>query len=401
MSILTEVRKKAINMYDRIFLVVMDSVGVGATDDAYKYNDEGANTLLHTIGDHYSLDVLERMGLTTLVGKDALKTVGYYMRGKPINPAKDTLNGHYEMMGIVQKTPYKTYPDGFPLELISKIKEITGRDVIGNVVASGTQIIEELGQMQMETGALIIYTSADSVLQIAAHEDIIPVEELYDICTKVREITSNEKYKIARIIARPYIGKPGSFTRTPKRHDYALDPPLNVLDLLDKHRVPTIAIGKISDIFNNKSIAIKVRTKDNIDGMMKLIDFAKSDKKGFIFANLNDFDMLYGHRRDREGYLKALEEFNYYLPIFLKNLTEKDLLIITADHGNDPTYRGTDHTRENIPILMYNKKFKEGKRLKDRQTFADIGATILDNFDIRNILGFGTSIFESIKNNEN
>ena len=388
-------------MYDRIFLVVMDSVGVGATDDAYKYNDEGANTLLHTIGDHYNLDVLERMGLTTLVGKDALKTVGYYMRGKPINPAKDTLNGHYEMMGIVQKTPYKTYPDGFPLELISKIKEITGRDVIGNVVASGTQIIEELGQMQMETGALIIYTSADSVLQIAAHEDIIPVEELYDICTKVREITSDEKYKIARIIARPYIGKPGSFTRTPKRHDYALDPPLNVLDLLDKHRVPTIAIGKISDIFNNKSIAIKVRTKDNIDGMMKLIDFAKSDKKGFIFANLNDFDMLYGHRRDREGYLKALEEFNYYLPIFLKNLTEKDLLIITADHGNDPTYSGTDHTRENIPILMYNKKFKEGKMLKDRETFADIGATILDNFDIRNILGLGTSIFESIKNNEN
>lgn len=383
-------------MYERIFLVVMDSVGVGEASDAKKFDDVGSNTLLHTIGEHYNLDVLERMGLTTLVGKNVSNTVGYYMKAKPINLAKDTLNGHYEMMGAVCEKPYKTYPNGFPLELITKIKEATNRDVIGNIVASGTKIIEDLGQMHMETGALIIYTSADSVLQIAAHEDIVPVEELYEICQKVRELTKGDEYKIARIIARPFIGKPGNFTRTPRRHDYALDPPLNVLDLLDKHRVPTIAIGKISDIFNNKSISIKVRTKDNIDGMMKLIDFAKSDKKGFIFANLNDFDMLYGHRRDREGYLKALEEFNYYLPILLKNLSSKDLLIITADHGNDPTYKGTDHTRENIPILIYNKKFKEGKRLEDRNTFADIGATILDNFDVKNILGIGNSIFKDM-----
>ncbi len=385
------------HMFKRIFLVVLDSLGIGEAPDAEKFGDVGSNTLLHTIGDAYNLDVLEKLGLLTLVGKEEENTRGIYMRAIPINLAKDTLNGHYEMMGIVEKTPYKTYPDGFPLELISKIQHATGREVIGNIAASGTQIIEDLGEMHMKTGALIVYTSADSVLQIAAHEDIIPVEELYKICETVRKITAGEEYKIARIIARPFIGRPGNFTRTPKRHDYALDPPLNVLDLLDKNGIETIAIGKISDIFNNKSIAVKIKTKDNIDGMMKLIDFAKGEFKGLLFANLNDFDMLYGHRRDRVGYLKALEEFNYYLPILLKNLKKDDLLIITADHGNDPTFKGTDHTRECTPILMYNPLFKKGKRLKDRNTFADIGATILDNFNIENVLGLGTSIFDEFK----
>ena len=384
-------------MFKRIFLVVMDSVGVGEASDAAKYGDVGANTLLHTIGDSYNLDTLERLGLTTLVGKEVENTRGLYMKACPINLAKDTLNGHYEMMGAVCKTPYKTYPEGFPLELISKIQEATGRDVIGNIAASGTQIIQDLGEMHMKTGALIIYTSADSVLQIAAHEDIIPVEELYKICETVRELTKGEEYKIARIIARPFIGKPGNFTRTPKRHDYALDPPINVLDLLDKTGIQTIAIGKISDIFNGKSIAVKIRTKDNMDGMMKIIDFAKGEFSGLLFANLNDFDMLYGHRRDREGYLKALEDFNYYLPIILKNLKKDDLLIITADHGNDPTFKGTDHTRENVPILMYSPIFKAGKRLPDRKTFADIGATILDNFNIKNDIGIGTSIFDELR----
>lgn len=384
-------------MFKRIFLVVLDSVGVGATPDADKYGDEGANTLLHAVGDAYNLDVLEKLGLLTLIGKEEEDTRGIYMRARPINLAKDTLNGHYEMMGIVQKTPYKTYPDGFPLELISKIQQATGHEVIGNVAASGTQIIEELGEMHMKTGALIVYTSADSVLQIAAHEDIIPVEELYEICEKVRELTKGDEYKIARIIARPFIGRPGSFIRTPKRHDYALDPPFNVLDLLDRRGIETIAVGKISDIFNNKSIAVKIKTKDNIDGMMKLIDFAKGEFTGLLFANLNDFDMLYGHRRDRVGYLKALEEFNYYLPILLKNLKKRDLLIITADHGNDPTFKGTDHTREYVPILMYSPILKKGKRLADRKTFADIGATILDNFNIKNEIGLGTSIFEEFK----
>lgn len=384
-------------MFKRVFLVVLDSVGVGSAPDADKFDDVGSNTLLHTIGDSYNLDVLERMGLTALVGKDANVTNGLYMKAKPMNNAKDTLNGHYELMGAISKVPYKTYPDGFPLELISKIQQVTGREVIGNTVASGTQIIEDLGEMHMSTGAIIIYTSADSVLQIAAHEDIVPIEELYDICEKVRELTKGEDYKIARIIARPFIGKPGSFTRTSKRHDYALDPPINVLDLLDKNRVQTIAIGKISDIFNHKSISVKIKTKDNMDGIMKLIDFAKGDFSGFLFANLNDFDSLYGHRRDREGYLKALEEFNYYLPIFLKNLKKDDLLIITADHGNDPTYKGTDHTREYIPILLYSPVIKGSKRLEDRESFADVGATILDNFGIKNELGLGKSIFDDLR----
>ncbi|MBQ6285337.1 MAG: phosphopentomutase [Bacilli bacterium] len=384
-------------MFKRVFLVVLDSVGIGEAPDAEKYDDVGANTFLHTIGDAYNLDVLERLGMTELVGKHVENTRGLYMRAKPINLAKDTLNGHYEMMGAVQKTPYKTYPNGFPLELISKIQQATGREVIGNIAASGTQIIEELGEMHMKTGAIIVYTSADSVLQIAAHEDVIPVEELYKICETVRELTKGDEYKIARIIARPFIGRPGAFTRTPKRHDYALDPPLNVLDLLDRNGIETIAIGKISDIFNNKSISVKIKTKDNIDGMMKLIDFAKGEFKGLLFANLNDFDMLYGHRRDRVGYLKALEEFNYYLPILLKNLKNDDLLIITADHGNDPTYKGTDHTREMVPILIYSPIFKKGKHLDDRSTFADIGATILDNFGIENTIGIGESIFNEFK----
>lgn len=386
-------------MFKRIFLVVLDSCGVGYADDADKFGDEGANTLLHTIESrNYNLDVLEKLGLTALVGKDYDKIRAIYMKAKPINLAKDTLNGHYEMMGAVQETPYKTYPDGFPLELISKIQKITGRDVIGNIVASGTEIIQELGEMQMKNGAIIVYTSADSVLQIAAHTDIVPLEELYDICSKVRELTKTDEYKIARIIARPFIGKPGNFTRTSDRHDYALDPPRNVLDLLDKKGIQTIAIGKIADIFNNKSIAVKIKTKDNIDGMVKLIDFAKGNFNGLLFANLNDFDSLYGHRRDKDGYLKALEEFNYYLPIFLKNLKKDDLLILCADHGNDPTYKGTDHTREYVPIILYNILFKKGKRLNDRETFADIGATILDNFNIENNLGIGYSIFNELRN---
>ena len=247
--------------------------------------------------------------------------------------------------------------------------------------------------MHIKTGALIVYTSADSVLQIAAHEDVVPLDELYDICKKVREITNNDKYKIARIIARPFTGRIGEFVRTSNRHDYSVNPPLNVLDLLDKNGVKTIAIGKISDIFNGKGISSSVKTKDNIDGMLKLIDFSKGDFSGFVFANLNDFDSLYGHRRDKEGYLKALEEFNYYLPIFIKNIKKDDLVILCADHGNDPTFKGTDHTRENVPVILYSPRFKTSGRLADRESFADIGATVLQNFGIENTLGYGKSIF--------
>lgn len=384
-------------MFKRVFLVILDSVGIGEADDAAKFDDVGSNTLLHTIGEKYNLNVLEKMGLTNLIGKEVDGIRGIYAKAKPMNAAKDTLNGHYELMGAISKTPYKTYPDGFPKELIDELETRTGRKVIGNKVASGTEIIEELGEEHLETGAIIVYTSADSVLQIAAHEDIVSIDELYKICEIAREITSSEEYKIARIIARPFIGKKGSFTRTPKRHDYALDPPINVLDLLERNGIKTIAIGKISDIFNHKSITTSIKTTDNIDGMMKLIDFAKGEFSGLLFANLNDFDSLYGHRRDQEGYKKALEEFNYYLPILLKNLKKDDLLIIAADHGNDPTYKGTDHTRENIPVLMYSPSIKGAKHLADRESFADVGATILDNFKIKNELGIGKSLFEDLR----
>lgn len=384
-------------MFKRIFLIVMDGLGIGETKDAIEYGDEGSNTLLHTIGDSYNLDVLEKLGLTILVGKEEEGTRGLYMRGKPLNIEKDSLSGHYEMMCAISNNSYKTYPDGFPLELISKIQEITGKSVIGNIAADGEDIIEELGEMQMKTGSIIIYTSADSVLQIAAHEDSISVEELYDICEKVREITLNDEYNIARIIARPYTGKTCNYTRSHKRKDYAIEPPLNVLDLLSRNSIQTICIGKIADMFNNKSVSAKIKTNDNIDAMLKIVDFAKGDFKGLVFANLNDFDSLYGHRRDKDGFLESLEEFNYYLPILLKNLKKDDLLILTADHGNDPTFKGHDHTREYVPILIYNPLFKKGKRLEDRNTFADIGATILDNFNIRNETNIGNSIFNDLR----
>ena len=384
-------------MFNRIFLVVLDSLGIGALPDANNYGDEGANTLKHTIGEVYNLDVLETLGLTKLIGKEEENTRGIYMRCMTKNKMKDSLSGHYEMMGAIPKEEFMVYKEGFPLEMISKIQHAIGREVIGNVASDGIKIIDDLGEMHIKSGCPIIYTSHDSVLQLAAHEDIIPVEELYKMCEIISNIVINDEYKIARVIARPFTGKVGAFTRTSKRKDFSVDPPINVLDLLDRNHIQTICIGKIADLFNNKSISNSIKTKDNIDGMMKLIDFAKGNFSGLLFANLNDFDSNYGHRRDREGYLKALEEFNYYLPILLKNLKKDDLLILTADHGCDPTFKGTDHTREYVPILMYNPLFKKGKYLHHRETLADIGATILDNFGIKNDIGIGVSIFEELK----
>lgn len=382
-------------MYDRIFLIVLDSLGVGATADAVKYGDEGVNTLGHIIEKgNYNLNVLEKLGFLNLVGVNKERTIGYRTIMKPKNLAKDTLNGHYEMMGLIEEKPFQTYPDGFPLELISEVQHAVGREVIGNVVASGTEIIEELGEMHMKTGAIIIYTSADSVLQVAAHESIVPVQELYNICKKISEIVLTDKYKIGRVIARPFIGKPGEFVRTPKRKDFTVVPKENYLDLLFRNKIEVLALGKIGDIFANKSITTSIKTSNNIDGLMKLIDVAKSDFKGLCFLNLNDFDTLYGHRRDRDGYLRALEELNYYLPIFLNRLKPTDLVIFTADHGNDPTYTGTDHTRENVPLIAYSTSMKSSGGLEPRDTFADIGATIIDNFNIEDTLKTGVSFLE-------
>ena len=382
-------------MYDRIFLIVLDSLGVGATADAVKYGDEGVNTLGHIIEKgNYNLNVLEKLGFLNLVGVNKERTIGYRTIMKPKNLAKDTLNGHYEMMGLIEEKPFQTYPDGFPLELISEVQHAVGREVIGNIVASGTEIIEELGEMHMKTGAIIIYTSADSVLQVAAHESIVPVQELYNICKKISEIVLTDKYKIGRVIARPFIGKPGEFVRTPKRKDFTVVPKENYLDLLFRNKIEVLALGKIGDIFANKSITTSIKTSNNIDGLMKLIDVAKSDFKGLCFLNLNDFDTLYGHRRDRDGYLRALEELNYYLPIFLNRLKPTDLVIFTADHGNDPTYTGTDHTRENVPMIAYSTSMKSSGELEPRDTFADIGATIIDNFNIEDTLKTGVSFLE-------
>lgn len=385
-------------MFKRVFLIVLDSLGIGEASDAKEYGDEGANTLGHLIENReYNLNVLERLGLLNLVGKRNENTKGYYMKAKPISNGKDTLNGHYEMMGIHSKTVYKTFPEGFPLELISELKQKTNRDIIGNIASSGTKIIEDLGEMHMKTGAIIVYTSADSVLQIAAHEEVVPLEELYKICKIAREITKRDEYRVGRVIARPFIGKPGNFTRTANRKDFALEPEYNCLDILYKNNIDVIALGKIGDIFTHRSMKVDIKTKNNLDGLIKLIDFSKNKFNGLCFLNLNDFDTLYGHRRDKDGYLKILEEFNYYLPIFIKNLNKDDLVIITADHGNDPTFIGTDHTRENVPILIYSPSFKESGRLKDRETFADISATILDNFSLENNLEIGRSILSELK----
>ena len=384
-------------MFNRIFLLVLDGLGIGEAPDAKKYGDIGTNTLLHTIGKSYNLDVLEKLGLTELVNIKEKDTRGFYMRAKPINKLKDSLNGHYEIMGCVSNIEYKTFKDGFPLELIQEIEETTHRTVIGNVAGDGEILINQLGEMQMEQNAIIVYTSCDSVLQVAAHEDIISPYELYKICEKIRKIVDREEYSIGRVIARPFTGKNGRFIRTSRRKDYALNPPRNTLDVVYENDIQTVCIGKIGDMFNNKSIHHSIKTKDNIDTMLKVVDFAKGDFKGLVFANFNDFDSSYGHRRDKEGFLKALEEFNYYLPILLKKLKKDDLLIITADHGNDPTHEGSDHTREYIPILMYNKRFKSGLKLEDRDTFADIGKTILDNFDLQDEKILGKSIFEEMK----
>ena len=373
--------------FNRIFLIVLDSLGVGEAIDAKKFNDEGANTLGNILK-YNPIDYpnLERMGFLNLVNfKDIGKVNAYYTKAHPKANGKDTLTGHLELMGIRTLISFKTFTDtGFPKELINELEKSTGRKIIGNCNASGTEIIERLGKEQMETGSLIVYTSADSVLQIAAHEEVIPLDELYKACEIARELTLKEEWRVGRIIARPYIGTPGNFERTSNRHDYALDPASDtVLDNLKNAGFDVLSIGKISDIFNNCGITKSTKTKDNLDGIQKILEAEMKDFTGLCFANLNDFDSKYGHRRDIKGYAEAIKEFDNYLPHIIRKLRENDLLIITADHGNDPSYKGTDHTRENIPVLIYSNKFKDTKHLKELDCFSDIGATIADNFNVK------------------
>lgn len=385
--------------YKRIFLIVLDSVGIGGAIDSKDFGDINVNTVLHTLeSTKGSLPNLAKMGLMNLLNNNDLeKSDSYYTRGVCKSLGKDTLTGHLEMMGILTTKPLKTFTEtGFPGELIKELENRCGRHVIGNVAASGTEIIKELGEQHMKTGDIIVYTSADSVLQIAAHESIIPVSELYKICEIARNITLKDEWKVGRIIARPFIGELGNFTRTANRHDFALDPPSpTTLDSLKDHNFDVLAIGKISDIFNNCGITKATKTKDNTDGIEKIKEATKTDFTGLCFANLNDFDSKYGHRRDPIGYMKALKEVDDNINKIKANLQDDDLLIITADHGNDPTYKGTDHTRENTPVIIFNKNFEFPKRLPNLETFGSIGATIADNFNLTQELG--SSFLESLK----
>ncbi len=376
--------------YKRIFLIVMDSVGIGEAKDAEKFGDKGSNTLGHIAERMNGLHMpnMAKLGLSNIeaVGgiEKAASPIAYYTKMQEASNGKDTMTGHWEIMGLNIKTPFKVFPDGFPDELLAELEEKTGRKIIGNKPASGTEILDELGEEHMKTGALIVYTSADSVLQIAAHEDIVPIEEQYKICKIARELTLDEKYMVGRIIARPFVGEPGNFKRTANRHDYALKPfDRTVMNELKDSKFDVIAIGKISDIYDGEGVTESLRTVSNMDGMDKLVQTLDMDFTGLSFLNLVDFDALYGHRRDPIGYGKALEEYDTRLPEVFEKLKDDDLLIITADHGNDPVHPGTDHTREYVPLLVYSPVMKGGKELPIRETFADIGATVAENFQVK------------------
>lgn len=394
-----------IKHFGRIFLIVMDSVGIGEAPDAAKFNDQGADTLGHIaeyMGGLY-MPNMGKLGLSNIrvingIEKAALP-MSHFTKMQEASNGKDTMTGHWEIMGLYIENPFQTFPDGFPNELIKKLEHRTGRKVIGNKPASGTEIIAELGEEHMKTGALIVYTSADSVLQIAAHEEIIPIEELYRISRIARDLTLNEKYMVGRVIARPFIGEPGAFDRTSNRHDYALKPfERTVMNRMKDVGLDVIALGKISDIFDGEGVTEAIRTNDNEDGMTKLIETMKKDFHGMSFLNLVDFDAKYGHRRNPEGYKKALEAYDRRLPEVLDLLKENDLFIITADHGNDPVHHGTDHTREYVPLLVHHTGIKAGKELPIRKTFADIGATVADNFSVP-MPKYGKSFLKNISEN--
>ena len=388
--------------YNRVFLVVMDSVGIGEAPDAKKFNDLGAHTLGHIAEKMNGLNMpnMAKLGLSNIekiAGVDAAeKPLAYYTKMQEASNGKDTMTGHWEIMGLNIETPFRVFPEGFPDELLNEIEAKSGRKIIGNKPASGTEILDELGEEHMKTGALIVYTSADSVLQIAAHEEVVPLDELYRICELARELTLDEKYMVGRIIARPFLGESGNFKRTANRHDYALKPfDRTVMNELKDNHIESIAIGKISDIYDGEGVTKSLRTVSNMDGMDKLVDTLKMDFTGLSFLNLVDFDALFGHRRDPIGYGKALEEYDARLPEVFELLKDDDLLIITADHGNDPIHHGTDHTREYVPLLVYSKALKEPKELPLRQTFADIGATVAENFDVK-LPKYGTSFLNDL-----
>lgn len=385
--------------FERIILVVMDSLGIGAMPDAAAYGDEGRDTLGH-IAEKRGLRVpnFARLGLANIRPLSGIPPVekpeGAYGKATLFSPGKDTTAGHWEMAGIILAWPFPTYPKGFPPEVIEPLRSAIGREVLGNFPASGTEIIKLLGEEHMKTGRPIVYTSADSVFQIAAHEDVIPIAELYRICEIARKQLDGP-HRVGRVIARPFTGKPGSFTRTERRHDYAVEPPRPMLlDLLQEAGLEVTGVGKIPDIFLNRGITRALPGKNNPKALESTVEAIAHSGRGLIFTNLVDFDMLYGHRLDIEGYGKAIEEVDAFLPTMRKELRPTDALILTADHGCDPLGPSTDHSREYVPVLACGPKVKHGVNLGTRATLADIGQTVAANFDLK--IPHGSSFLDEL-----
>lgn len=383
----------------RVFLIILDSYGIGDAKDAKDFGDEGSNTLKTIISSkEYNTPNMANIGLFNIDGIDFKegvgRPIGSYGRLEEASMGKDTTIGHWEIAGIISDSPLPTYPNGFPDYILNEFKEKTGKNVICNKPYSGTEVIKDYGNEHIKTGDLIVYTSADSVFQIAAHEDIVPIEKLYEYCHIARDILKG-KDGVGRVIARPFEGE-YPFKRTPRRHDYSLLPPKDtMLDYLEKANLDTIGIGKIYDIFAGKGISETTSIVNNVDGMEKTIALQDKDFTGLAFINLVDFDMVYGHRNDIEGYAKAATKFDNQLGEFINNMKDDDVLIITADHGCDPGFKGTDHSREDVPLLVYGKKIKENNSLGTRNSFADVAKTILDMFNVENNID-GTSFLNDI-----
>lgn len=390
-------------MFKRILWIVLDSVGAGASPDAEHYGDTGANTLLHVYKKEQSdLDNMAKMGLFNILGIDYkrdLPVIGVYGKAKQSSAGKDTTTGHWEMTGLHIEKPFPTFPDGFPEELIRQFNQITATDCLGNCVASGTEIIQKFGDEHIRTGYPIVYTSADSVFQIACHEEIYPIEKLYHICREARKILTG-KYGVGRVIARPFVGENGNYFRTKNRQDFSLDPIEDtILDKVKEIGLETYGIGKIEDIFNHRGLTASDHAHGNTECLKATYTTLDRVKEGIIFVNLVDFDMIYGHRRDSLGYSKALEEFDTELGKFMHLVKSDDLILITADHGCDPTFKGTDHTREYVPILAWNKQMKRDIHIGIRATLRDMAATVAENYGINQHFGaesFLTQIKESM-----
>lgn len=387
----------------RVFIIVLDSVGVGELPDAADYQDEGSNTLLAASqSPYFNMPNMEKLGFFSIDGvevaenkKHGVTPTGIYGKMMEASRGKDTTIGHWEIAGIISKEPLPTFPNGFPKDLIDAFEVATGRKVICNKPYSGTEVIKDYGKEHMETGALIVYTSADSVFQIAAHEDIVPIEQLYEYCEIARRLCTG-KYGVGRVIARPFEGTEGNFIRTARRHDYSLQPPeRTMLDTIKEGGMDVIAVGKIGDIFAGKGITEGVRTTNNAEGIERTIEYTKKPFHGLCFVNLVDFDMKYGHRNDVEGYAKALTYFDNRLPEIMDNLQDEDILLITADHGCDPSTPSTDHSREHTPLVIYGKQLKTNVNLHVKKTFSDIAATVVNYLDLP-VETKGTSFLKEI-----